>query len=39
MSGFADSLSEFAESVPGTPDDTYGREEPTGQQIEEQMKE
>jgi len=38
MSGFADSLSEFAESVPGTPDDTYGREEPTGQQIEEQMK-
>ena len=38
MSGFADSLSEFAESVPGKPDDTYGREEPTGQQIEEQMK-
>ena len=38
MSGITDSLSEFAESVPGTPDDTYGREEPTGQQIEEQMK-
>jgi len=38
MSGFTDSLSEFAESVPGTLDDTYGREENTGQQIEEQMK-
>tara|TARA_R100000234_G_scaffold98059_1_gene66520 strand:- start:1818 stop:3194 length:1377 start_codon:yes stop_codon:yes gene_type:complete len=38
MSGFTDSLSEFVESVPGKLDDTYGREENTGQQIEEQMK-